>query len=154
MKEMSWYQHGVVTQSLRGGSPAECPILNHAIECTRPSKVFNMYARYGCHDDATLSSMEDSYRCFHSFKDVVLIGRAGNRAKPKYNALRMDLVKMQKVNEETNAETWTLFKKGRKMYAWWEYNGHKTDNSKGLDADFNLPMIRLMFHWVKLIRRY
>jgi hypothetical protein len=154
MKEMSGYQHGVVTQSLRGESPAERPILNHAMECTRPLTVFYMYARYGCHNDATLSSMEDSCRCFDSFKDVVLIGRAGNKSMPKSNALRMDLVKMQKVDEESNAETWTLFKKRRKMYAWWEYNSHKTDISKGLDADFNLPKIRLMSQWVNQIRRY
>jgi hypothetical protein len=32
MKEMSRYLLGVVTQSLRGGSSAQRPILNHAIE--------------------------------------------------------------------------------------------------------------------------
>jgi len=35
MKEMSQYLLGVVTQSLRGGSPAQRPIFNHAIECTQ-----------------------------------------------------------------------------------------------------------------------
>jgi len=34
MKEMSRYMLGVVTQSLRGGSPAQRPIVNHSIECT------------------------------------------------------------------------------------------------------------------------
>jgi hypothetical protein len=34
MKEMSRYLLGVVTQSLQGESPAQCPIFNHAIECT------------------------------------------------------------------------------------------------------------------------
>ena len=34
MKEMSQYLLGVVIQSIRGGSPAECPLFNHAIECT------------------------------------------------------------------------------------------------------------------------
>jgi hypothetical protein len=32
IKEMSWYLLGVVTQSLRSGSPAQCPIFNHAFE--------------------------------------------------------------------------------------------------------------------------
>jgi hypothetical protein len=32
MKEMSRYLTGVVTQSLRGGSPAQRPICNYAIE--------------------------------------------------------------------------------------------------------------------------
>jgi len=35
MKEMSRYLHGVVTQSPRGRSPAQCAIFNHAIECTQ-----------------------------------------------------------------------------------------------------------------------
>jgi hypothetical protein len=35
IKEMSWYLQGVVTQSQRGGSPAQCPIFNRAMECTR-----------------------------------------------------------------------------------------------------------------------
>jgi hypothetical protein len=35
MKEMSRYLLGVVTQSLRGGSSAQGPILNRAIGCTR-----------------------------------------------------------------------------------------------------------------------
>jgi hypothetical protein len=35
MKEMSLYLLGVLTQSLRGGSSAQRPIFNHAIECTR-----------------------------------------------------------------------------------------------------------------------
>ena len=33
MKEMSWCQLGVVAQSRQEGSPAQCPILNRAIEC-------------------------------------------------------------------------------------------------------------------------
>jgi len=53
MKEMSRYLLGVVTQSLRGGSPAQHPIFNHAIECTRAMLEFYMYARYKSHDDAT-----------------------------------------------------------------------------------------------------
>ena len=44
MKEMSGYLLGVVTQSLRGGSPAQHPIFNVAIECTWALLEFNMYA--------------------------------------------------------------------------------------------------------------
>jgi hypothetical protein len=44
MKEISRYLHGVVTQSLQGGSPAQRPIFNRAIECTRALLEFYMYA--------------------------------------------------------------------------------------------------------------
>jgi hypothetical protein len=44
MKEISWYLLGVVTQALRGGSAAQCPIFNRAIECTRALLEFYMYA--------------------------------------------------------------------------------------------------------------
>jgi len=57
-----------------------------------------MYARYKSHDDATLSYMEDALRRFHTFKDVVLIGQAGNTAKAKANALRTELVTKQKID--------------------------------------------------------
>jgi hypothetical protein len=60
MKEMSRYLLGVVTQSLRGGSPTQHPIFNHAIQCRRALLVFSMYARYKSHDDATLSYMEEA----------------------------------------------------------------------------------------------
>jgi hypothetical protein len=60
MKEMSRYLLGVVTQSLRGGSPTQHPIFNRAIQCTRAVLVFSMYARYRSHNDATLSSMEEA----------------------------------------------------------------------------------------------
>jgi hypothetical protein len=98
MKEMSQYLLGVVTQSLRGGNPAQRPIFNHAIECTRALLEFSMYARYKSHDDATLSYMEDALHHFHTFKDVFLLGRAGQKAKAKANALRMELVKKRKVD--------------------------------------------------------
>jgi len=154
MKEMSRYLLGVVTQSLRGGSPAQRPIFNHAIGCTRALLDFYMYARYNCHDDATLSYMEDALRRFHTFKDVFLLGRAGQKAKAKANALRTQLVKKRQVDEETNADTWTPCKKRREMNAWWDYISHKIDVSKELDADFNFPKIHLMSHWVEQIRRY
>jgi len=70
-----------------------------------------MYARYISHDDASLSYMEDAFRRFHTFKDVILLRRAGKKAKAKANALGTDLLKMRKLDEETNAETWTPSKK-------------------------------------------
>jgi hypothetical protein len=57
MKEISRYLLGVVTQSLRGGSSAQSPICNRAIECTRALLEFHMYAQYQSHDDATLCYM-------------------------------------------------------------------------------------------------
>ena len=99
MKEMSRYLLGVVTQSLRGGSPAKRPIFNRAIQCTRALLEFSMYARYKSHDDATLSYMEDTLCRFHTFKDVSLLGQAGKKAKAKVNALRTELVKKRKVDE-------------------------------------------------------
>jgi hypothetical protein len=64
-----------------------------------------MYALYKSHDDATLSHMEDSLRCFRTFKDVFLLARGGKNAKTKANALRTELVKMRKLDKETNATT-------------------------------------------------
>jgi hypothetical protein len=74
MKEMSQYLLGVKTQSLRGGSPAQCPIFNHRTECAWALLEFYMYARYKSHNDATLSYMEDALHRFHTFKDVFLLG--------------------------------------------------------------------------------
>jgi len=72
MKEMSRYLLGVVTQSLRGGSPAQRPIFNRAIECTWALLEFYMYAQYKSHDDATLSYMEDALHHFHTFQRCFL----------------------------------------------------------------------------------
>jgi hypothetical protein len=44
MKEMRRYLRGVVTQSLRCGSPAKRPIFTRAIECTRALLEYYMYA--------------------------------------------------------------------------------------------------------------
>jgi len=153
MEEMSRYLLGVVTQSLRGGSPTQRPILNRAIECTLVLLEFYMYAEYKSHDDATLSYMEDALCRFHTFKDVFLLGRAGKKAKAKAKALRTELVKKRKVDEETNIETWTPSKKRREMNTWRNYISHKVDVSKELDADFNFPKIHLISHWVEQIRR-
>jgi hypothetical protein len=117
MKEMSWYLIGVVTQSLQGGSPAQRPIFNRAIQCTGAFLEFYRYGRYKSHDDATLSYMADALCHFHTFKDVFLLGRAGKKAKAKANALSTELVKKQKVDKETNAETWTPSNKRQEMNA-------------------------------------
>jgi hypothetical protein len=64
-----------------------------------------MYARYKSHDDATFSYMADSLCCFHTFKDGILLRPARKKAKATANAPRTELVKKQKVDEETNSET-------------------------------------------------
>jgi len=153
MKEISRYLLGVVTQFLRGGNPALCPVFNRAIECTWALLEFYMYARYKSHDDATLSYMEDALHHFHTFKDVFLLQRSGRKAKAKANALRMELVKKRKVDEETNTLTWKLSKKRHEMNASGDYISHKIDVSKVLDADFNFPKIQLISHSVEQIRR-
>jgi len=129
-------------------------MFNRAIECTRALSEFYMYARYTSHNDATLSYMEDALCRFHTFKDVFLVGRAGKKPKAKANALRTGLVKKRRVDEETNAETWTLSKKRREMNAWWDHISHKIDVSKEFDADSNFPRIHLIPQRVVQIRRY
>jgi hypothetical protein len=146
MKELSRYLLGVVTQSLRGGSPAQRHIFNRTIECTRGLLEFYMYTRYKSHDDATLSYMEDAFHRFHTFQHVFLLGRAGKKAKAKPKALRTELVKKRKVDEETNAETWMPSMTPHEMNAWRDCVRHKIDVSKELDADFNFPKIHLMSH--------
>jgi hypothetical protein len=149
MKEMSRYLLGVVTQSLRGGSPTQRPIFNCSIECTQALLEFYMYARYKSHDDATLNYKEDDLHRFPPFKDVLLLGRAGKKEKAKANAQETELVKKQNVDEETNAEICTPSKKRREINAWPDYISHEIDVSKELDADFNFPKIHLMSHWVE-----
>jgi hypothetical protein len=90
--------------------------------------------------------------CFHTFKDVFLLGRAGKKAKAKANALRTELLKKQNVYKETNAETWRPFRKRREMNAWRDNISHEIDVSNKLDADFNFPKIHLMSHWVDQTR--
>jgi len=92
--------------------------------------------------------------CFHTFKDVFLLGQAGQKAKAKANALRTELVKKRNVDEETNAETWTPSKKLHEMNSWRDYITHEIHFSKELDADFNFPKIHLMSHWVEQIHRH
>jgi hypothetical protein len=66
---------------------------------------FDMYGRYTSHVDATLSYMQDALHRFHTIKAVFLRGRAGRQVKAKANALGTELVKKQKVDEETHAAT-------------------------------------------------
>jgi hypothetical protein len=113
-----------------------------------------MYARYKSHDDATLSYMQDAFHRFHTFKDISLLERAGKKAKAKPNALRTELVKKRKVDEDTNAETWMPSKKRCEINAWRDYIKHEIDISKELDADINIPKIHLMSYWAEHIRRY
>jgi hypothetical protein len=98
--------------------------------------------------------MEDALCHFRTLKDVFLLGPAGKKAKAKANALKTELVKKRKVDEKTNAETWTPSKKRRKMNDWRDYISHERDVSKELDANFNFLKIHLISHWVEQIRRY
>jgi hypothetical protein len=70
------------------------------------------------------------------------------------NALRTEVVKKRKVNEETNADSLARSKKRRKMTAWLDYISHQIHISNEINADFNFPTIHLMSHWAELIRRY
>jgi len=79
--------------------------------------------------------MEDALHRFDSFKDVFLLGRAGKRTKAIANALTTQLVRKRKVDEETNAKTWTQSKKQREINTWRDYSSHKIVVSKELDAD-------------------
>jgi hypothetical protein len=93
MKDRSWYLLGVVTQSVQGGSPAQQPVFNRAIEYTPALLAFYVYAQYKSHDDATLSCMEDALCCFHTLKDIFFLRQAGKKARAKANGLRTELVK-------------------------------------------------------------
>ena len=108
---------------------------------------FYMYARYKSHQDATLSYMEDTLHRFDTFKDVFFLGLAGKKAKAKANALRTELVKKRKVDEEINDGTWTPSKKRREMNAWRDNISHEIDIFKELYANFNFQKIHLMSHW-------
>ena len=112
-----------------------------------------MYAQYTSHENATLRYIEDVLRSFHTFKDVSLLRQAGKKAKAKANDLGTELVKKRKVDEETNAETWTPSKKRRKINTWRDYISHEIVISKQLDADLNFQKIHLMSHWAEQIRR-
>jgi hypothetical protein len=98
--------------------------------------------------------MEGALHRFHTLNNVILLRRAGQWAKAKANALRNELMKKRKVDEETNDETWTPSCKRRKMNAWWDYISHKIDVANELGDNFQCPKIRLMSHLVQQIRLY
>jgi hypothetical protein len=154
IKEMSECLLEIVTQSLRGGNTAQHPIFNHAIECTQELLDFSMYAGYKSNDDVTLTYMEDTLQRFHTFKNVFLLRRHGKKVKPKFNALGMELVKKRKVDNETNAETYTSAKKRRKMNGGRDDISHEIDIAKELYCDFNFSKIQLLFHWAAQLRRH
>ena len=98
--------------------------------------------------------MDDALHRYHSFKDVFLLGQASKKAKAKANALRMELVKKRKVDEETNTEIRTPSKKRLEMNAWRDYISHEIDVSKKLHPNFNVPNIHMMSHRAKQICQY
>jgi hypothetical protein len=61
--------------------------------------------------------MQDALCRIHTFNDDCLLGQASNKAKPNAYVLRTESVKKRKVDEETNAETWTLSIKRREINA-------------------------------------
>jgi hypothetical protein len=69
-----------------------------------------LYGQYISHDEATFSYKEEALHCFHTFKDVFLLGRAGNKAQAKANAFRTEHLNKQNVDDETNAKSWTRSK--------------------------------------------
>jgi len=107
-----------------------------------------------------LRCIEDNRHCLHTFEDVFLLGGAANTAKGKANALRTELVKKPKVDEETNAETWTPSKTRRAMNSLRHYISHEIDFSKQFNAGLNFPKIHLMSQsaakvcWYGALQRY
>jgi hypothetical protein len=88
--------------------------------------------------------MEDTSHCFHSFKVVILLGRASKNAKAKRITLEIKLIKKRKVDEKVPAEAWTPSKKRHEANAWMDYISLKIDVCKEFDANFNLPKIHFV----------
>jgi len=151
---MSRFVLAVVTQSLQGGNHAQRPIFNHAIECTQELLEFNKYGRYESHDDPSLRYTEDAFHRLNTYNYGFLLGRAGKNEKSKANALRMELMKKRKVDEETNADSWMGSKQRRETNAWRDYISHKIDVSTELDADNNFPKIQSLSDWAEQIGGY
>jgi hypothetical protein len=138
MKEMSQYLLGVVTQSLQGGSSAQCPTFNWSIECKQELLEFYMYARYKSHEHAMLREMEDALHRFHTFKDVFVLGLAGKMVTATANPLRTELVKTRQVDYETNTEMLSPSKQQCEMNARSDYIIHVIDESKELESNSNI----------------
>jgi len=154
MNEMSLILLGIVTQSLQGGSPAQHPILNHAMGCTPAWFELSMYAQYKSDDDATFSYVEDAVDLFNTFIDILILEQASTKATAKASALKMELMKMRMVHKETNAAGLTLSKKWWEMNTLSDYISYVIDLSKELHADFNYLKIDVMCHWLIQNRRY
>jgi len=76
------------------------------------------------------------------------------KPKAKTNALRTELVKKGKVDDETYADTWTLSTKQCKINSWPNFFNHRKHVSNKLDADFNFPKIHLMSHFNESLQQY
>jgi hypothetical protein len=98
--------------------------------------------------------MEDAWCRLHTFNDVFLLCQAGKKVNAKANALRTELVKKQKVDEKTNAETLTPSKKRREIHSWRNSISHEIDVSKEFDAYVIFLNNHLMSHWVEQIPRH
>jgi len=124
IKKTSQYLLGVVTQSIQGGSPPQHPIFSLPIQCMRALLEFCMYTQFKSHNNVTLSYMENALHYFDTFKDVFLLGRTSKNAKVKASTLITELMKKRKVDEKTNAYTWTSSKKWREINPWRDYICH------------------------------
>jgi bisphosphoglycerate-dependent phosphoglycerate mutase len=98
--------------------------------------------------------MEYALHRFPTFKDVILLRPGTKKAKAKGKALRTELVKKRKVDEETNAETSTPSKKRYKMNGGRDYISHEIDISMEFNADFNFLKMNLISHWAEQVRLY
>jgi len=151
MKEISRNLLGVVTHTPKGRSPTHHPIFPHAIGCTLPLSEFYMYIQYKSHDDVRLSYMEDATCYYDTFRDVLLLGWAGNNVKADANAMKTEQVKKRLVDTQTNAETWTPSNMRHELTAWWDNMSHKMDVSSELDAECNCPNSHWMSYWFRHI---
>jgi len=61
--------------------------------------------------------MEEALRSIHTFKEVFLLNRAGKQITATDKALRVDQVKKQTVDKETNADSSTPSKEWCEMNA-------------------------------------
>ena len=69
------------------------------------------------------------------------------------NAVRTELVNMQMVDKEINAETWTQSKKRHELNPWQDYISHETNLPLQLNANFKCPKFQMMSRPVELIRQ-
>jgi len=90
--------------------------------------------------------MEHALHRLHTFEEGFLLSRASKMPNANASALRSELEKKRKVENETNGQSWTPSKKRRNMNAWWDYIRHEINNSKVIYPDFNFPKIHFMSH--------